>query len=133
MLLDCAIIGDSIAVGIANVRRDCVVNARVGRMAEQQQPLSTRARVLVISLGSNNQNNVEVSLRRLREASTADLVIWVVPNTPHSSRETVKRLAAAYGDQTLDVRDVVSSDNVHPSSRGYQILARGVDSHDSRH
>jgi len=127
MFPECAIIGDSIAVGIANTRRECIRNARVGRTVEQQQPLSVRSKVLVISLGSNNRNDFEASLRRLREASTADSVLWILPSSPLGSREIVRRVAAEFGDRTLDARNVVSADNVHPTPRGYQILAEMID------
>lgn len=125
--MDCAIVGDSIAVGIANFRHECRMDAAVGRRADQQGPVGDAGRVLVISVGSNAGNTLtERELRRIRDSARVGYVFWIIPNRPENARELVTRVARSYGDQTLDVRPVVASDSVHPTWRGYQILAHAT-------
>lgn len=125
--MDCAVVGDSIAVGIANFRQECRMDAAIGRRADQQGPVGDAGRVLVISVGSNAGTALtERELRRIRDSARASHVFWIIPNRPENARELVTRVARAYGDQTLDVRQVVSNDNVHPTWRGYQILAHAT-------
>jgi lysophospholipase L1-like esterase len=126
--MDCAIIGDSIAVGISHFRRDCYVDARSGRQAPQQQRVLNATNVLVISLGSNNGNALtDQELRRIRDSAVGNpIVYWILPNRPEHARTVVNRVAASYNDRVLDTRPVISTDQVHPTGRGYQILAEGT-------
>lgn len=123
-MLECLILGDSIAVGIAQQRPECVADARVGRASPAQRLHRERARVVIVSLGSNDGRAVPTArhLRRLRAALRTGHVIWVVPALPAAAR-TVREVARHYGDATVSVAPVVGPDGVHPSGIGYERLA----------
>lgn len=124
--MDCTIVGDSIAVGISHFYAECRVDARLGRTATQQGRVApSLGGALIISLGSNDGNALDPEqLHRIRRSARGySYVFWVVPNRPSHARRVVQQVAAHYGDMTLDVRPVVSSDGVHPSWSGYSQLA----------
>jgi hypothetical protein len=129
LMLDCLIAGDSIAVGIANVRQECVsyskgginsyqwVNRNIGNM-----PLN--AKTVIISLGSNDHKYVktESELRSIRELTKADRVFWIMPAIKPDIQEIVKKVAAEHGDTVLPITRL-QKDGVHPSWAGYKELA----------
>lgn len=125
--MDCMIIGDSIAVGIANLRQECAINAAIGRRASQQSSINYNGRALIISLGSNDGSSLsERDLRRIRESANAVYVFWVLPNKPDYARNLVYNIAQQYGDETLDTRSNISRDGIHPTPVGYQALAHAT-------
>ena len=85
-MLECLILGDSIAVGTAQARPECVsyskgginsydwLNKNVGKSPYE-------ARAVIISLGSNDHKGVktEVELRNIRQLTRAERVYWIVP------------------------------------------------------
>lgn len=136
-MIDCMIVGDSIAVGVANVRKECVsyskgginsyqwINQNVGKL-----PLN--AKTVIISLGSNDHKYVktESELRNLRHLTKADRVYWILPagnlkgsqvNIQHI-QEIVQRVAAENGDVVLPITRL-QTDGIHPSWAGYKDLA----------
>jgi hypothetical protein len=84
-MIECLILGDSIAVGIQQHRIECASYAHVGWTSEKwnrtylNKDLS--AQVVVISLGSNDWSEkvTKYELMRLREKVRADLVFWILP------------------------------------------------------
>ena len=134
-MLDCMIIGDSIAVGIAMSRPECVSYARGGwnswqwnkdYLAKSVDRLP--AKTVIISLGANDHKGVktEQELRKMREAVKADRVFWIDPGqarrpVPH---DAMTRIAKEYGDTVLPrPKDKMSADGIHPTGRGYKELA----------
>ena len=137
IMLECLIIGDSIAVGTATVRQECVSYSKGGINSYQwvnqnigKTPL--QAKTVIISLGSNDHKYVktETELRTIRELTKADRVYWILPagNHPKSNvkildiQEIVKKVAAQYGDVVLPITHL-QKDGIHPSSRGYKVIA----------
>jgi lysophospholipase L1-like esterase len=137
IMLDCLIIGDSIAVGTANVRTECVAYAKGGINSHQwvnqninKTPLA--AKTVIISLGSNDHKGVktENELETIRALTKADRVYWILPhgNNPKSNvsiediQSIVKQVAAKNGDIVLPITRV-QKDNIHPSWAGYKELA----------
>jgi lysophospholipase L1-like esterase len=136
-MLECLIVGDSIAVGIANVRKECVSYSKGGINSWQWvnkniQHTPLQAKSVIISLGSNDHKGVktEKELQTIRELTKADRVYWVLPagNHPKSNvkiediQETVKKVAAQYGDVVLPISRL-QADGIHPSWAGYKDLA----------
>lgn len=122
----CLILGDSIAVGIAHHRPDCVAEARVGRASAAQRIPGVRAGVAVISLGSNDGGARDATvhhLRKLRRGTPAVRVVWIVPANPRAAA-AVRQVAAEFGDDTLDLTP--GPDGIHPTPAGYRALARAV-------
>jgi lysophospholipase L1-like esterase len=133
-MLECLIIGDSIAVGTAMVRKECVSYARGGWNSWQwnkdylEKVKGNPAKTVIISLGANDHKGVktEQELRKMREAIKGNRVFWIDPGKdrkpiPH---DAIVKIAQEYGDTILlRPKDQMSGDGVHPTGRGYKILA----------
>jgi len=132
-VLDCLIIGDSIAVGTAMYRPECVSYSRGGWNSWQwnRDYLSVAgskpAKTVIISLGANDHKGVktEQELRKMREAIKGDRVFWIDPGqdrkpVPH---DAMVRIAKEYGDVIISrPKDHMSADGIHPTGRGYKII-----------
>jgi lysophospholipase L1-like esterase len=128
------VIGDSIAVGTAMYRPECVSYSRGGWNSWQWNRdylgiASNRAyQTVIISLGANDHAGVktEQELRRMRAAIKADRVFWISPGmqrkpVPQTAIETIAR---EYGDTVLPrPKEHMSADGVHPTGTGYRQLA----------
>ena len=133
-MLDCMIIGDSIAVGTHMARPECVAYARGGWNSWQwnkdylAKASSQPANTIIISLGANDHNGVktEFELRKMREAIKGKRVFWIDPGqdrkpVPH---DVIVRIAKEYGDTILPrPKTHMSADGVHPTGQGYKELA----------
>jgi len=133
-MIDCMIIGDSIAVGVATARPECVSHSRGGWNSWQWNrdylvsASSRTAKTVIISLGANDHAGVktERELRRMREAIQGQRVFWIDPGqdrkpVPHA---VIANLAQEFGDTVLPrPRDHMSADGIHPTGRGYRVLA----------
>ena len=129
-MLECLIIGDSIAVGVSQVRHECMSIAKSGINSQNWNKLHLSklqpTRTLIISLGANDLGvNTEDNIRKLREKAEADRVFWLLPSQklkPEQFR-AVKFVALDYGDTVIPrpERDI-SADGVHPTYKGYKVL-----------
>jgi hypothetical protein len=131
-MLDCLIVGDSIAVGTAHFRSECVSLSKSGINSrdwnKQNAGNSVAAKTVIISLGANDHRGVktEDELRRLRAAVKADKVFWIDPGqdrkpVPH---DAIIRIAREYGDTIIArPKNHMSADGVHPTGRGYKVIA----------
>jgi len=132
-MLDCLIVGDSIAVGTAMARPECVSYSTGGWNSWQwnkdylSKASSQPAKTIIISLGANDHKGVktEAELRKMREAVKGDRVFWIDPGQdrkpiPH---DAIVRIAKEYGDVILPrPKSHMSADGIHPTGRGYKIL-----------
>jgi lysophospholipase L1-like esterase len=129
-MLDCLIVGDSIAVGVSQVRPECASIAKSGinsrdwnsKNMHRLQP----ARTLIISLGANDVGiNTEGNIRSLRTNAQADRVFWLLPSQRLKPRqvEAVQQVAREFGDMVIPRPETnISADGVHPTYRGYKLL-----------
>lgn len=129
-MIECLILGDSIAVGISQMRPECVVQAKSGINSEDYaNGLSHRfelihAKKTIISLGSNDGyvESYEPMLA-LRELLKGD-VIWILSSNNEESRFAVLTIAKQFGDSVVDTRAYpLSKDKVHPTTTGYKLIA----------
>ncbi len=136
-MLECLIVGDSIAVGVSQVRTECVSYSKGGINSRQwlnqyvgKTPLV--AKTVIISLGSNDHKYVKTrkELETIRELTKADRVYWILPagnlkaggvDIKHIQTH-VHNIAAAHGDVVLPITRL-QTDNIHPSWAGYKQLA----------
>ena len=132
-MLECMIIGDSIAVGTAMARPECVSYAKGGWNSWQwnkdflSKASADTSKVLIISLGANDHKGVktEQELRKMRAAVKADRVFWIDPGQdrkpiPH---DAMIKIAKEYGDTIIArPKGHMSADGIHPTGRGYKIL-----------
>lgn len=133
-MIDCMIIGDSIAVGVSMARKECISYSKGGWNSWQwnkdylhlaiQKPYET----IIISLGANDHNGVktENELRRMRVNINGKRVFWIDPGQDRkpTQHEAIMRIAKEYGDTVLPrPKDHMSKDGIHPTGKGYKILA----------
>ena len=139
-MLECLIMGDSIAVGTAQVRQECLSYSKGGinswqwrkQYLEKDGGTLPQAKTVIISLGSNDHKGVKTvdELRTIRKQVNAQRVFWILPhgNNPASGVDIgwiqafVKVVAGEHNDMVLPITRV-QADNIHPSWAGYKDLA----------
>ena len=133
-MLECLILGDSIAVGTSMARPECTSYSKGGWNSWQwnkdylDKASSKPAKTVIISLGANDHKGVktEAELRKMREAVKGDRVFWIDPGqdrkpVPHNA---IVRIAKEYGDTIiLRPKNLMSADGVHPTGKGYKAIA----------
>jgi lysophospholipase L1-like esterase len=136
-MLECLIVGDSIAVGVSKVRTECVSYSKGGINSYQwlnqyvsKTPLV--AKTVIISLGSNDHKYVKTrkELETIRELTKADRVYWILPAGNLKAggvdikdiQTHVQNIASLHGDVVLPITRL-QTDNIHPSWVGYKQLA----------
>jgi len=133
-MLECLILGDSLAVGVGQVRTECVTRAKSGINSYDyvnryllHTKGDTQAKHVIISLGSNDTAKINTfeELDTLRQLVQADRVYWILPNIKETKRKAVWEVARKYNDFIIDARGVDRSpDTVHPTYNGYKELAK---------
>ena len=127
-MLDCLILGDSIAVGIAQHRPECQVIAKVGinskNWVNKNITKDLSADNVIISLGSNDYKNINTlkEFFTIRQVVTARNVYWIVPAINNEVREMVDIVADKFEDKVIHINKV-SKDGVHPTAIEYKRLA----------
>ena len=131
-MIDCLIIGDSIAVGTKQFRPDCVAFAKGGinswqwrkQYLEGDQGKLPQAETLIISLGSNDHKGVKTreEIASIRSRVTAKRVFWILPAIKPDIQAMVREVAAGFGDTVLPITRL-QPDGIHPSWAGYKELA----------
>ena len=95
-MLECLILGDSLAVGVGQVRTECVTFAKSGINSYDyvnRHLLHTngnnQAKSIIISLGSNDTQNINTfeELNTLRQLVKADRVYWILPAIKEEKRK----------------------------------------------
>lgn len=132
-MLECLIIGDSIAVGTKMFApKECVSYSKGGWNTWQWNrsygDKKLAAKTLVISLGTNDHAgvNTERELRKMRSRAQAERVVWIMPPCNKGFckpkvNSIVEKLAREYGDVIVST-PYVQPDKIHPSWRGYKDL-----------
>jgi lysophospholipase L1-like esterase len=124
-MLECLILGDSIATGIHMFRKECTAYARVGintsNFIKKYAVQSLSAETVIISLGTNDSDGMNTyrNLQKLRKKVKAKKVYWVLPVQFTKQRDFVEMVAAENNDILIRI-PYVSQDKVHPSMAGYQ-------------
>ena len=132
-MLECMIVGDSIAVGTSYARPECVSYAKGGWNSWQWNKdylgtvVSQPTRTMIISLGANDHKGVktEFELRKLRSAVRADRVFWISLGKDRKQEQmaAIEKIAAEYGDTIIPRPEAhMSADKVHPTGKGYKII-----------
>jgi lysophospholipase L1-like esterase len=131
-MLDCLILGDSIAVGTQQFKTECAMIAKGGINSYQWvnknlNKAPYKAKTVIISLGSNDHKYVktESELQTVRQLTKADRVFWILPAIKPEIQEIVKKVAAEYGDVVLPITRL-QPDGIHPSWAGYKDIANST-------
>lgn len=136
-MIDCMILGDSIAVGIAQVRAECKAKAHVGWNSNQwntkylHNVADIKAKTVIISLGANDHAGIDTlaELRRLRSAVDSTKVFWIDmgQNRKPLAQAAIETVSREFGDTVLSrPPQHVSQDRVHPTVQGYKLLAKAT-------
>lgn len=135
-MLECLIIGDSIAVGTATVRQKCVSYSKGGWNTWQwnrhyivKEKKDLTAQNVIISLGTNDHKGVKTfdELMYMRRNVSAGRVYWILPPCNDkfckpSVNEIVEIIAKNFGDTIISTKRL-QADAIHPSWAGYKELA----------
>ena len=134
-MLDCLIVGDSIAVGTKMFMPQCQLQGKGGINTWQFNKMykgSFYADTVIIRLGSNDHKGVKTydELFEMRQRVGAKNVYWVLPagNLPAGGvpiekiQSIVKEIASSYGDTVLPITRL-QPDGIHPSWAGYKDIA----------
>ena len=134
--MDCLILGDSIAVGTAMFKKECVSISKGGINSQQYNKkvagMELYSGSVLISLGSNDHKWVKTKqeLEKLRKNIKATNVYWVLPegNLPTGGvsideiRRIVLEVSEEYGDIVIPIMHL-SKDGIHPTGVGYKEIA----------
>ena len=133
--MSCLIIGDSIAQGVADIRKDCrsYTQNGIGTLAWSKkylEKIDLVADTIFISLGSNDQyknfEDVADELYHIRADIGYDhKVIWVLPAIKPWVQDLIMEVSYEYGDTVLEMVSL-SADKVHPTTKGYKALAKEI-------
>ena len=124
-MIECLILGDSIAVGDHSTRPDCAVYAKSGinsrDFVNRYIGKDLVAETVLISLGSNDYKQIKTKneLLDLRSQVVAKKVYWVIPAIKPEIQEIVEGVANKYGDWIIRIPNL-STDGVHPTRQGYK-------------
>jgi lysophospholipase L1-like esterase len=138
-MIDCLILGDSIAVGTAMYKPECVSISKGGINSQQYNKkvagMELYSGSVLISLGSNDHKWVKTKqeLEKLRKNIKATNVYWVLPegNLPAGGvniediRRIVLEVSEEHGDIVLPIMSL-SKDGIHPTGVGYKDLAAQI-------
>ena len=130
-MIDCLILGDSIAVGTQQFKQECQAVARGGINSWQfnrANPGQFASNAVIISLGSNDHPGVKTrkELEDLRNRiSSSSKVYWILPAIKPDIQDIVRNIAEQYRDIVLPIIRL-QRDGVHPSSAGYKQLADNI-------
>lgn len=131
-MLECLILGDSIAKGVSDVRPECVAYVKSGINSKQYNAQygnkDFTAENVIISLGANDYNSIRTynELYALREKVKGKRVYWILPNETLKPKQVddVKLIAISFGDIVIErPKNNMSTDGVHPTYTGYKELA----------
>lgn len=130
-MLDCLIIGDSIAVGTHHFRQECAAYAKGGWNSNQWNKTylhkDLTAKTVIISLGTNDHSGVNTfkELMDLRININAEHVYWIMPPIKPNVQDIVKIIARSYKDTILEIPEL-SKDKIHPTPTGYKKLGQAA-------
>ena len=130
-MLDCLILGDSIAVGTHQFKPECTMVAKGGINSWQWNKNYSKdlkpARTVIISLGSNDHSGVNTfkELLTMRQQVDAEHVFWIMPAIKPNVQDVVQIIAKNFGDTILPITRL-QPDGVHPSWAGYKQLAKST-------
>ena len=133
-MLECLIIGDSIAHGIANIRKECNSLAEIGLNSVEWHRKYGKSMILtemdyktvIISLGVNDSDisRLEKELRQIRGKIKQKDVVWIIPSEKRQEqRNIVTMIAAVYNDRMVEIPSY-SQDGIHPNIRGYDDIVK---------
>ena len=141
-MLECIILGDSIAVGTQMFYKECQLMGKGGinswQFNQMYPVLIETSKLAIISLGTNDHIGVNTKneLTKVRNKIKSEKVFWILPynNSPLSGisikqiQKIVKDIATQYNDVIIEIKSL-QHDKIHPSWKGYEQIVREVKEH----
>jgi len=130
-MLDCIVLGDSIAVGIHQFKQECQLIGKNGINSYQFNKTynkSFNSNLVIISLGSNDFIGVKTKfeLENLRsKISSSSKVYWILPAIKPDIQNIINEIAQQNGDFILNINRL-QKDGIHPTWQGYKQLAENL-------
>jgi lysophospholipase L1-like esterase len=135
-MLECLILGDSIAVGTHQFKQECALVGKGGINTWQWNRMypgrDLTARNVIISLGTNDHTGVNTfrELMAMRQRVDADHVFWIMPPCNDkfckpAVNEIVEIIAKNFNDTIIGTKKL-QADAIHPSWSGYKELATKI-------
>lgn len=118
-MIECLILGDSIAVGVGSVTPRCETIAKVGINSKNfvvSHKYIPAAKTTVISLGSNDGNSDFSKYLNALRNKVSGKVIWILSNNNAKARKVASDIARQHGDSVVYLSQFKSADGVHPKS-----------------
>ena len=128
-MLHCAILGDSLAHGVALLRPDCLSDTKVGISSASYVSghiVSVTAQTALLSLGVNDgPPTVETvkHLLKLREGISAQHVYWMLPARSTETRGLIQVIARMHCDTVIETRGSTGPDGLHLTGPAYRHVA----------
>ena len=132
-MLECLILGDSLAMGVGQIRQECTTRAKSGINSYDYVNRhlwhtngNNQAKTIIISLGSNDTQKINTfeELSTLRQLVKADRVYWILPAIKEEKRKAVWAVANKHHDHVIETRDHdLSPDRIHPTGKGYKTIS----------
>jgi lysophospholipase L1-like esterase len=133
MTITCAILGDSLAAGVAAFQPDCLSDTKIGISSAaylRAHTISISAETVLISLGVNDSGadtGTTDRLAGLRLRIKVTRVFWILPARPETTRRIIRDIAQAFGDRLIETRGYTGSDGLHLSPSTYRAIASVFD------
>ena len=130
-MIDCLVLGDSIAVGTQMHYKECAIVGKGGINSWQfnrNYEGEFYSNTVIISLGSNDHMGVRTKkeLEKLRARVVAKTkVYWILPANKENIRQIVTEVANNNGDVVIPIKHL-QPDNIHPSGRGYKDIVNQI-------
>lgn len=130
-MIECLILGDSIAVGTHQFRSECIAYAQSGITSigwnKKFGNEDLTAKTVIISLGTNDWNKADTygMLMNIRtKIKGSPRVFWILPNEESKPLivHQVREVALQFNDTVLPTTRW-AKDKIHPSTAGYKNLA----------
>ena len=127
-MIECAVLGDSIALGVARSHPTCQVQAVIGIGSDAYLSRfvhTVNARQVLISIGSNDPliGDLVPAMRRIRARVIADEVTGLLSANNANAAAAVRTVASQHGDRVINISPFIGSDRVHPTAPGYYRLS----------
>jgi len=137
-MLECIILGDSIAKGISQHYHECKNYSVVGISSSGWNKTFSRvdleAAIVIVSLGANDKG-LFITEQLLQLLSTRDRIkspniVWINPpcNEKFCNKEAnyvIQTMSTVFGDSIVETVKL-SRDGVHPTSAGYKDMAEQI-------
>ena len=129
----CAILGDSLAAGVATFRPECRNDTQVGISSSRYAAahlMTVTADAALISLGVNDGTpsmTTAENLVRLRTGVRARRVYWMLPTRSEATRTLIREIARIFGDTLIETKGFTGQDGLHLSRSNYRAIASVFD------